>query len=101
MNQMERLFRDCHFSFNLPHPNDVIWRISYIDTSSHGSITILQIINIERINKERVKRAVRKLNQFANVLLEYMDCHSNYGHFDRLAVRKWLENTDWYMVERG
>ena len=99
MNQIERLFRDCHLSFNLPHPNDPLWRISYIDTASHGYITLMRVIDIPHLDKDRAKTAVRKLNQFANVILGYVD--SDFGFFDQLAVRKWLENTDWYMEGRG
>lgn len=101
MNQIERIFKGCDFSFKLPHPDDKLWRIYYSDVASYGFITLLQRIDIQHIDKERVKTAVRKLNQFANVLLEYVKGSFYFGLFDHYAVRKWLENTDWYMVERG
>lgn len=101
MNQMERLFRDCHFSFNLPHPDDVSWRIRYTDVASYGYITLMRMIDIPHLDKDRAKTAVRKLNQFANVLLAYAEDETDCGKFDLFAIRRWLENTDWYMVERG
>lgn len=101
MNQIERLFKGYEFSFKLPHPDDISWRIYYSDEASYGFINLLRVIDIPHLNKDRAKTAVRKLNQFANMLLIYAEEETDCGKFDLFVIRKWLENTDWYMVERG
>lgn len=101
MNQIERIFKGCDFSFNLPHPDDISWRIRYSDVTSFGYITLMRVIDIPHLNKDRAKTAVRKLTRFANVLVDYVTRSSDFGLFDLLAICRWLENTDWYMVERG
>lgn len=101
MNQMERLFKGCEFAFAYPHPNEYLLKIQYNDIASHGLIVLYQVIDIQKIDKRRAKTLIRKLNDFANMILNYAEGNSKFGSFDRLAFREWLENTDWYMVERG
>lgn len=101
MNQIERLFKGCEFAFEYPHPNEYLLKIQYNDIASHGLIVLYQVIDIRRMDKKRAKTLIRNLNQFANMLLNYVAGDSKFGKFDHLAVREWLENTDWYMVERG